>query len=421
MNKADLQARWGQYCDTNKLVDDMMKLFRVNGHRNGEHGVCTMLNTYFTSKEPLIQKLATSNHYIGNMRIALKKSFERKISMGEISGFFNNTRDAFGPASVLKYVDEENKTMHDHMRTGKSCFKISELSDNAALKGIQEKLANFDMDTGATMESTNLSNAYREYYNMFNRTASAMLPRDFEASYGRKGPKLRAGTKTSRAFNTVCHYFGIDKREDYNKLFARYADLVSELSRQMYFIISLNPLDYLTMSFGVSWNSCHRINGGGWQGGCLSYMLDETSMITYVIDNMDEEIHNIPKYYRQMFHYDGEMFLQNRLYPQGNDGATDLYSKFRSFVIEEFNELLENDEEWNVETGYSVCTIHTESDGAHYRDYVSNRSCNIFYPRSKRNLIANRRMHIGHTGICPCCGEEYTYSNNISHPSCTRR
>ena len=224
---------------------------------------------------------------------------------------------------------------------------------------------------------------------------------------------LKAGTKTSRAFNKVCVNYGVDKFDGYNKIFAKYADLVSELTREMYFVISVNPLDYLTMSVGINWQSCHHIRHGSYKGGCMSYMLDGTSMITFVVENVEGPIHEIPKVYRQMFHYNNNyLFLQNRLYPQGNDGATDLYSKFRGFVTDEFADLLNVANNWEVS---NVAGNRIESSGTHYCDYYYNASCKMFAPTSKNSALRSGEMTIGHTGICVNCGKENNRSGGFNH------
>lgn len=41
MIKAELNARWGMYCDTDKLVTDMMALLNKYNHECTEHGVWT--------------------------------------------------------------------------------------------------------------------------------------------------------------------------------------------------------------------------------------------------------------------------------------------------------------------------------------------------------------------------------------------
>ena len=110
--------------------------------------------------------------------------------------------------------------------------------------------------------------------------------------------------------------------------------------------------------------------------------------------------------------------MQNRLYPQGNDGATNLYEKFRGFVVDEFSELLGVERKWKVECGSMACRDHVRSHGTHYKDYHHNNSCSIFYPEAKKTEMLSRIMDVGHNAICPHCGNEHTNSGMISHISC---
>lgn len=422
MNKAELSAKWGKYCDTNQLVDDVRDLLVANHHRNTEHGVCKLLDKFFTNKENLIKLFTSSNHYIGNLRISTKQSFERQISYGDISNFFYKHRSEFWPDTLTTKKDDDGKEMMDYMVADAKFCNLSDIVGNKALTEMAEHLRQFRND-GVTCKSYNYNQESSNYVSFFRNNCYSTVQYDYKPSLIKDAPSFKAGMKTSRAFNAFCHYYGFDKRETYNKTFAQYADLVSALKRNMDFVISLNPLDYLTMSNGVSWHSCHNIAGGGWKGGCLSYMLDGTSIITYVVSdiNSDEKIHNIPKFYRQMIHYDDGMFMQNRLYPQGNDGSTDLYNKFRGFVTEEFNGILSTDGNWHVEEGTEPCARHVNSDGVHYRDYRTNSRCNIFYPLSlgnKANAMLDKRMTVGHAGICCYCGCEYTEAGRLSHGNC---
>ena len=147
-------------------------------------------------------------------------------------------------------------------------------------------------------------------------------------------------------------------------------------------------------------------------------MLDSTSIITFVVANTEGNIHESPKFYRQMYHYENDLFIQNRLYPQGNDGATNLYDKFRNIIVSEFNELLQCDGDWTSESSGSVCSEHIHSEGVHYRDYHYNSSVTMFYPQSKANVAKNHVMTVGHEGICPHCGKPYTEYNRFSHSNC---
>ena len=431
MNKADLRQKWSKYCDTDQLVNDMMAMFKKYRHSCTEHGICVALDTYFTNKEPLIKLISGSKNYIGNMRIAVQKEFDRQLSGNDVYAFINNFMRKLPSSVMLKNTDDDGKTFQEYFKAGKNSFVIDNLPSAESQIERLEKMRQFDYSRCVLSSSLNNANAYSKYMYDFRNNYRSTLPIDIQHG---NGPELKKGTKTSRAFNHVCTHYGIDKMfpeevttvrdgqettrtvYPYDKLFAQFADLVSDLKRKLYFVISLNPLDYFTMSVGVNWKSCHHIESGAWKGGCMSYMLDKTSMITYVVPTLEGDIHETAKVYRQMYHYKNNLFVQNRLYPQGNDGATDLYEKFRGFVIEAFSPLIGADDKWAASPGVQG---HVNSLGNHYRDYSSSLKSNIFYPLSKADDAANQIITIGHEGICIKCGRPYSNTCNYSHDRCT--
>ena len=420
MNKAELSEKWGKYCDVNQLVDDVMSLLTVNRHRNTEHGVCKLLDKFFTNKETLIKLLSTSSHYIGNLRIKATHNFERAINYIDIRNFFYNHEREFMLNESLQRVDADGKAMMEYMKADAKFVNLFDIVDNKSMMEMRDKLFQFRED-GVTVASYNRIYQHKRYLAYFRGSTSSFMQDDFIPCLDKNAPTLKAGTKTSRAFGTFCRYYGLDKKPTYNKTYAQYSDLVSPLKRKMDFVISLNPLDYLMMSNGVSWHSCHNIADGSHKGGCLSYMLDHTSMVTFVVENIDSNssIHLIPKNYRQMIHYNDGLFMQNRLYPQANDGATDLQAQFRGYVTEEFAEILGVESNWDVEQGSNACRSHVESIGAHYRDYLSGYRTHIFYPHSKATDIAYKMMTVGHNGVCTYCGNEYTECGRLAHAHCS--
>ena len=415
MTKHDLSEKWSKYCNTDKLVDDIMELLMKNRHRCSEHGVCVLLDTYFTNKEPLIKLFMTSKHYIGDMRIAVEKEFDRTIDAGQIRDFFYYIDEKLHTDEMLEFKDSKGKTMFDYLQTGKKVITIAELPDANSKEKKLAEMQRFNVDNGSTKDSYEKLLIFDRYMNYFKNTPRSIMSDDYQPT--EKAPLLKAGTKTSRAFNKVCTYYGVDKLHPetvdgktvypYNKVLAEYADMVSDLKRKMQFIISLNPLDYLTMSNGVNWKSCHNIFDGCYKAGTISYMLDATSIITFVVQGINDDIHKIPKVYRQMYHYKKNLFVQSRLYPQGNDGATDLYEKFRGFMIKEFSNLLGIDGEWTYKNGYGYCTNHINSVGKHYPDYKHIGDTGIFYPISKEYDIQNLKMTVGHETICANCGRTF--------------
>ena len=432
MNKIELKERWGKYTDTDKLVDDIMDLLTKYSHRNSEHGVCVMLNEYFTNKSPLIELFQKSEHYTENMRIVMEKEFERDNSAADILRLCNDFCTKLGADSVLlKKVDSHGKTMTDYLKTGTKLFAATRLSDEdfyRIFNNTKEGLDSFNAD-GHTKESSAAYNQFIRLINCFKRITNPALTASQISSIVAVKPdlKLAAGMKTSRAFNRICTEFGVTSLPAYNKMFAAYSDAVSGLCRKLTYVISVNPYDYLTMSFGNSWASCHTIDknnrrgmpnsySGQWCGGTLSYMLDSTSIITYVVDRGDD-VQTGGKIYRNMCHYGNNILVQSRVYPQANDGATDLYKKFRDFIQTEMAAMLglENNM-WTLKPGSGSCRDWTNTAGSHYSDYTSFSSCNVSYPSERKGDI--RVINIGHAGICPYCGQSHSMSSQLSHGAC---
>jgi len=453
MNKTELAAKWGKYTDTNKLVDDIATLFTTYNHRHSEHGICVMLDEYFTNKEPLIRLFATSNHYIGNMRIRLPKEMERYQSANEIRSFCNMFPINIKAYDIIwSYTDDNGKTMHDYLKTGSKLVNMSQFKNKTFIQQAAERklnLSKFDLD-GYTDQSKTKASNFASLMDYMGQNPQSLLQHNTAIYANRIDPslKLREGLKTSRAFNKICEAYGLHnaeinvyERQDattgevkrankYDKLFAEYSDMVSQLKRPVDFIISLNPYDYLTMSFGVNWASCHSIDknnirgiNGSYHGqycsGTMSYMLDKTSIITFVIDrNGDPQ--NDGKIYRNMFHYSDYRLLQARVYPQGNDGLTDLYTVFRTFVQEELSELLDVSQESWVDDGVRcrMMNEYTRTFGTHYKDYCFNSGCNISRISTKASATPIVKIEIGHDPICPRCGRTHANSNVLSHDYC---
>lgn len=421
-NKQYIKAKWGKYCDTDKLIDDMMALLTKYSHRNTEHGVCKVLDEFFTNKEPMIKLFEKSPNYAGELRIAFKEPFVRDKVASDIQHFVSNFKNQKKVAEcILKYKDEQGKTLSDYVRTGATHMDLKHMAKAKNIMNSADvtKFAN----SGATKETEKNKADFDMYMAHFMRIYESAMASDCEIGE----VKIAKGTKTSRAFNKICTHYGVDKWNLYNREFAKYADMVSGKERILSFFISANPLDYLTMSFGKSWASCHTIDKsnrrrmpGGYSGqycnGTLSYMLDKSSIVTFVFDDIKNEIHEEGKLYRCMFHVnlDTCKFIQGRIYPAGNDGSTDLYSKFRQIVQREFVPILGlNEHKWKIANSMND---QTESFGSHYRDYLYNDSCKAFYPSEKGSVGA---VKIGRRGICPHCGEEYAGSSGfLSHNGC---
>lgn len=428
MNKNDIKTKWGQYIDTDQLVDDMMALLTKYNHANTEHGVCCILDRFFTNKESLIKLLQKSDHYTGDLRIVLDEQIERRSCSNDINRWISAfPRVVKARDRIMKKTDANGKTMNDYLKVGKQKISVADLESEelaAALSTRSKALSEFTWE-GFTVASETEYNNFISAIESFRYVTNSIMPDDIVESL--EEYKIHKGTKTSRAFNKICHKFEIDNEPEYNKEFAKYADMVSGLKRDIKFFVSVNPLDYLTMSFGVNWASCHTIDkqnirridnsySGGYCGGTMSYMLDTTSIITYVHDTMPEN-HETGKVYRNMFHFGGDgVLLQSRIYPQGNDGSTDLYKEFRVIVQKEIAKVLELDSN-NWIRRNSVTNVNTA--GCHYPDYKYNAECNISYP-AERPQCKTQTITVGSHRICPRCGEsaDNVGTDRLAHYTC---
>lgn len=432
MTKAELKTKWGAYTDTDKLVDDIMALLTAYSHRNTEHGVCTMLDTYFTNKEPLIRLLKEVDGFDDNLRLVITKDFDRVIDIRNLRSAISRIRDAvLHDKTIISKFDKDGKQFTDYLKTNIKRFNISQLENGellAALQSVEERLTSFNSN-GYTKESINRESEWANATYIFDGITSSSLSEEKakEICEAAKSKKYAAGLKTSRAFNRLCEQYGATAHAKYNKMFAEYADMVADGTRKLDFVVSLNPYDYLTMSFGINWASCHTIDknnirnmpghySGQYCGGTLSYLLDSSSIITYVVaEGADPQTSG--KIYRNMFHYENEVLVQGRVYPQGNDGVTDLYSKFRGYMHDVLNDAIKpaNATWQSLVTG--DCGRYTASNGAHYTDYVMYGNCNVTCLTDTTNT--NKVVHIGHYGICLVCGDTFTSSGNLSHSGCS--
>lgn len=236
--------------------------------------------------------------------------------------------------------------------------------------------------------------------------------------------RIHVGEKMSRVVNKICKYLGYDKHPDYNREFAKYADALNPLTIKRHTILSINPLDYLTMSFGNSWASCHTIDKnnirnmpnsyeGQYSSGTISYMLDPSSMVFYTVDAAydEKEYYSQPKINRQMFHWGERKLVQGRLYPQGNDCNDEAYRPYRELVQEIISTIFDFPNLWTTNKGTQSAGKYIQSEGTHYEDYRCFNNCRLCRPKDDTN---ENMFTVGARPICIECGGRHNVSDNIN-------
>lgn len=243
--------------------------------------------------------------------------------------------------------------------------------------------------------------------------------------------KFRPGQKVTKIMRKICTTFGWDKimrtgvdnngnTVEYNAFereYAKYCDAMCPIKVTRHTCISVNPIDYLLMSNGNSWNSCHDIgnygDSGCYSSGTISYMLDNHSMIFYTVDALydGEEIERTAKLQRQVFGYHDNQLLQSRLYPQSNDhGSENIYTDIRNIMQKVIADCAGKPNLWikrkaqNVKHGrYATC----------YADWEYYDMCNIsvFQDCADKEL---EPIVLGARPICIKCGARHSTDESIS-------
>ena len=244
--------------------------------------------------------------------------------------------------------------------------------------------------------------------------------------------EMRGGTKRSRIINAIFKDYPIgedykidvtkfvDEHEEgdrsyqsYNKLFAQVADDTNPLKIKRITILSANICDFLLMSNGNSWSSCHFINSSGAYQGCykagtLSYSNDSSSMIFYTLPDTYQgtDWFMEDKITRQMFFYQNGLLLQSRLYPKGGDVRGEIYTDYRAVVQDIISKCLDIPNLWKkCEDGWDE-NVSTYEDSFHYRDYEEYPGeCIMTFNKEMENEIKNG-MNIGGRSYCVDCGDE---------------
>ena len=378
------------------LLAQMKEVLEDNEYNYSIYALEKIIDTWANNKADLIEKFKSHPNYLeGKFMIAFDADFDREIDKDQSWKFSQ---------WLLRVYDE-----------------VKDNFPEAVVEGIEKSFEEYKKNSWFIL----VDNPYKfpgflnDFISYLRNYANRTLDEGIAESLDKVVPDahIHANEKTSRAVNKICTYLGYDKHPDYNKEFAKYADSLSPLKIKRHTVLSINPIDYLLMSNGNSWSSCHGIddNGGCYSSGTISYMLDESSMVFYTVDASynGNEYFLEQKINRQMYHWGEEKLVQGRLYPQSCDcGSKDSYDAYRAIVQKIMSELYEFPNRWKVSRGIGNVTQYTSSYGTHYRDYCHFDNCTLSRVRDSKNEY---NIRIGHNPICIDCGSEHRCTENINH------
>ena len=375
--------------ERNYLISTMRTLLEEYDYNYRTWALNDIIDEWAVQKSTLIEAFKKHPNYIeGKFMIAYDVNYERVMSEDTIMGFSGYLVNIAKSMVTTLPADINQRRMSDYC------------------SWLPDKLYHF-FDT---------------LYLHTSRTVSEDMVKEFAEIIPEV--KVHRGEKMTRVVNKICAYIGYDKHPDYNREFAKYADAMNPLVVKRHTVLSINPLDYLTMSFGNSWASCHTIDKenrrgmpnsyeGQYSSGTMSYMLDSSSMVLYTVDASYDgnEYWTQSKINRQMFHWGENKLVQSRLYPQGNDENGSAYEPYRHLVQEIISGIFDFPNLWITKKGPEEARKYIESRGTHYADYAYFENCRLCIPKGYEN---ENTFIVGANPICIECGSRHDVSENIN-------
>lgn len=277
----------------------------------------------------------------------------------------------------------------------------------------------------------------------FNKIAAPLFSRK-----SHKGHMLdfgaREGMKISSIVLKFFKKFDLDKVEEWeekngrkvnwgwSRRFGDFCAAIKPVVQKRKFVLSLNPADYLTASFGHGWGSCHTIDylnireadhtySGMYRSGGISYMGDPSTVVTYLLDPSynGKEYWLEDKLTRTLFHVGENKFCQGRTYPDNRDvdDDTSVAGQVRNIfygIMEDIIREIKGKDfkvEWEHNLGTSVCDSHMNGFGTNYKDPFEYEDCGIStivgHPSEKKIVF-------GSDPVCPVCGRKHSHSGSIT-------
>lgn len=315
----------------------------------------------------------------------------------------------------------------------------------ARKSGILELFAKMDSIDGVTFErdrnrlriesSVDIKGSMREfhsammdnqrYFEIDNRTKVSALMQVFNVFFGDSIPlqlnemhstvfkhygyNVPSGMKTTRAFNKLFDTL-LDDAPDYAKQDIRRRQAIAidnMITRSEKSVIywSVDTYDFMRMSHGNSWDSCYRIDHGGYRAGVIGYIRDSVSSIMYTENERDD--HSLNN--RSHVIIDHKGIYASRIY----GGSMDRFTELRENAILKIADVFGGVDVIG-RTTYNTLSRHGNCCG--YADY---RLGDYYY--YVMNDVVNgdaENSYVSNAPTCLECGNEYNDDESTSCNDC---
>lgn len=216
--------------------------------------------------------------------------------------------------------------------------------------------------------------------------------------------EIRKGMKISRSMK----YFIKDKNI-LEKIQNRYSMILQDLTIKGKLVLSIHPLDYLSISeTNYKWHSCHSLDGE-YASGNLNYMTDSCTIVAYLASDEETVLRNFStvnwnsKKWRMLFYLDKDynLIVGSKNYPFKSEALTE----------KSFNALkdLIKDKQWEereiiYNKAEAKSIISDAKDTVHFNDCLLSSTYRGWYCKSTE--YTNETIEIGAPFRCLQCDDE---------------
>ncbi len=245
------------------------------------------------------------------------------------------------------------------------------------------------------------------------------------------GIKIEKGEKISKVISKLSPFAS---KEEIDAVQTAYSMIFQDLVAKGSAVLSIDPVDYFTMSENDSgWSSCHSLDGC-YRSGTVAYMMDETTAISYVRSSKDRVIADEDgdqysfsnKVWRQIcsFSRDRDYVIQARQYPNRNTANQNTIAEIVKDVLSTKNEI--DYHRIDVEVNGTLSRLHPDNGNGelYYNDIYHNAfddasivcstEYSILAEVADAMLDEGNRCYVGSYVPCLCgCGDSVNFSSTL--------
>lgn len=255
-----------------------------------------------------------------------------------------------------------------------------------------------------------------------NKTPDEMSYRILNLKGNEEMVRIPQGMKITRALK----FFTLHDDKLLNMLQTKYSQIINTSTITGKLCISVDPMDFLTMSVNNnSWRSCMALDGE-YAAGTLSYAADKYTFMVYLkSDKEDENLKDVPndikwnsKKWRCLMYFDKEYetIVTTKQYPFTS-------SKLMEEAMEMVKEVFKL-KDWKYITINSLYDLNfsTYSKGLIFNDLEAMNSKILLHCLVKDVEKEDRKIIVGEDVVCPHCNSgEIDYGGSFVCSECAER